>query len=246
MDTMSITKSKIMTQPAAHKLRNGLLILIAFDMLLIVGRVWSYPAFMRQPGAVPYVMAPLILLVVYAGVILAIAMNPGPARRAPLNPSLVFGLITGTMQAINIAIETFGHMSGLVNILITAPFLLGSFLLWGVSAFWTTRQTGSLRIGVAAAIGSGMIGILIGIAFGFLLTYTSLPTLAQNILGSPEQIASHWTDLQAFGIANTFDAGFVHLAAAWIIGAVVGIVGSLAGLLSLRTPQLRMTSQPKH
>jgi len=77
-----------------------------------------------------------------------------------------------------------------------------------------------------------MVCVLATIAFGVLLTYTSLPHLARQLVGDPDFLRSHWRDPRAFAIANAFDAASSHLLGSLLIGAIVGATGSALGLLS--------------
>jgi hypothetical protein len=66
---------------------------------------------------------------------------------------------------------------------------------------------------------------------------TALPTLAHGEIGDPDYVRSGWTDVRAFAIANTFDAGFTHLVEAPVIAATLGALGSgLGRLMAPRGP----------
>lgn len=75
-----------------------------------------------------------------------------------------------------------------------------------------------------------MICVLITIAFGLLLTYISLSHLAHQLVADPDFLRSHWRDLRAFAIANSFDSAFSHLLGGLLIGIIVGAIGACLGL----------------
>jgi hypothetical protein len=49
-------------------------------------------------------------------------------------------------------ILTFGDLSGIVGLLASTPLLLDDFLLWGMADFVRARQSGSLCVGLLAAL----------------------------------------------------------------------------------------------
>jgi hypothetical protein len=55
-------------------------------------------------------------------------------------------------------------------------------------------------------------------------------------------VRSHWTDVTAFTIANSFDAGFSHLLGALIIGGIVGSIGAGVGMAVRRMQSARHVS----
>jgi len=221
----------IVPMGAAKRLRAVFLVAVACDFALIFLRVLLYTPFLRQHNALVYILEPVILLIIYAGVAFATTINASAKRHAALRIGATVGLITGAMWIINLALETFSHLSGIP---ITAPFLLGAFVLWGVAGFLATRQTGSFGLGIMAAIWAAMLCILLAITFGFVLTYTSLPTLARQMVADPDFLRSQWNDLRAFAIANSFDSAFSHLLGALIVSAVFGAIGSATAALTSR------------
>ena len=215
----------------AKRLRYMLLFAVTCDFVLIGLRVLLYTPFLRQHNALVYLIEPVALLIIYAGIVLAITTNTSPQRHAALRIGTIVGLLTGAMWIVNLALETFSTVAGIP---VTAPFLLGAFILWGGAGFLSARQTGSISLGIVAAIWSAMLCVLLAITFGFLLMYTSLPTLERQLVADPDFLRSHWDDLRAFSIANSFDSAFSHLLGALLVSAVFGTVGSCAGLFSHR------------
>ena len=208
---------------------------LALNLVLIGLRVALYTPLFAQPGSVIYVAEPIALLLLYAVIAWWTTVHPSAARRTALGIGVTFGLLSGALWVVNLAIETFTDLSGRIGPLATGPFLLGGFALWGVAGFRAARRTGSLPHGLLAAVWSAMICVLLTITFGFLLTYTSLPRLERDLAADPDFLRSHWSDLHAFAIANSFDAGFSHLLGALIVSAIVGSLGAFVGMLFFRS-----------
>jgi hypothetical protein len=74
-----------------------------------------------------------------------------------------------------------------------------------------------------------MITILVTVTLGLVVVQTSLPQLARNEVNDPDYLRSHWTDVRAFAIANTFDNSFSHLLLAPLVAGAVETAGSIAG-----------------
>lgn len=216
------------TTDPAKRLRYALLIFVALNLALILVRVLLYTPLLVQRNAQIFVLEPVILLLIYAALALALTTQHGERWRTLRSIGVIFGLITGTMWIINLSLETFSQFSG---IFATAPFLLGAFVLWGVAGGIGTLRTGAALPSIAAAILAAMICVLLTVTYGFLLTYTSLPHLERALINNPDFLRSGWIDLRAFAIANTFDSGFSHLLGALIVSTLFGAAGSGAGLL---------------
>jgi hypothetical protein len=221
------------TTPTGSSLRILLLLAIALDLLLIVGRALLYRPLWSQQGAFASLLTPVALLLVYAAIVLWAAGDSAAGRGQALAQGTVVGVITGTLWVANLALETFADLSAL-GLLATAPFLLGGFTLWGLAGFRAAGQARSVAAGLRTALYAAMTCVLATITFGVLLTYTSLPYLARQLVGDPDYLRSHWRDLPAFAIANTFDSAASHLLGGLLIGALVGATGGALGLLSRR------------
>lgn len=213
--------------------RTMLLLAIGLDLLLIAGRALLYPPLWSQPGALAYLLAPVALLLVYAAIVIWATADSDAGRGRTLAEGGVVGVITGALWIANLALETFADLSAL-GLLATAPFLLGGFALWGVAGFRAAGRARSVSAGLRAALWAAMTCVLATIAFGVLLTYTSLPHLARQLVGDPDFLRSHWHDLHAFAIANTFDNAASHLLGGLLIGTIVGATGGSLGLLIRR------------
>lgn len=215
----------------AKRLRTAFLVAVACDLALIFLRVLRYPPLLRQHNALIFILEPVILLTLYGGIAVATTRNIGSQRYAALRVGVTLGLVTGIMWIVNLAMETFSPVSGIP---VTAPLLLGAFILWGVAGFLAARQTGSLSLGILAAIWAAMLCVLLAITFGFLLTYTSLPTLERQMIADPDFLRSGWSNIRAFAIANAFDSAFSHLWGGLLVSAVFGATGSGVGLFTSR------------
>ncbi len=225
---------------ALARLRYLALALIALDLLLIGARVLRYRPFFAQPGALAFLLEPVVLLLVYLGLVLVITRRAGTGRTVALRVGTGLGLLTGALWVVNLYGETFTTLNGSLGLLSTAPFLLGGFALWGVGGGAAARQTGTLSSGILAAVWGALLCVLLTVTFGFLLLYTSLPRLEHDLLNDPDWLRSGWGDLRAFALANTFFAGFTHLLVAPLIGALVGAIGGACGLVSMRGRRRRI------
>jgi hypothetical protein len=236
-EVMHPSVSDARSRRVLRTLRTALLAGVVLNLGLIGLQVVLYPSLLSQPGSVGYIAEPIVLLLVYGAIIIVatsrVAAADLPARLATLSLATAFGLLTGGMWVVNHTLETFVGLSGL-GILATAPLLLGAFLLWGVASFLRSWQTGSLQSGLLAALWSAMLCVLLTITYGFLLLYLALPRLSAMEANDPDFLRSHWSDLHAFAIANTFDAAFSHLLGALVVSLVFGAIGSLVGLLGHR------------
>jgi hypothetical protein len=206
---------------------------------LIGVRVLLYPVFVILPGGVIYLLEPVVLLCLYAGLGWWLTSAASLERQAALREGALFGLLSGVVWIANLAVETFADRSTPASVFVFLPLLLGVFLLWGVAGLRTTTLTGSLPLAIVAAVWSAMNSIVMLVTFGFLLMYTSLPRLKQDIAATPEFQSLSWHDVGAYAIANTFDAGFSHLLIAPLIAVCFGTLGALIskGWLWLRAPR---------
>lgn len=225
----------------ARATRRALLVAILLDLVLIGGRALLYTPFFAQRDSLMYLVQPIAALLVYGGLVIAFTTGPSAQRASALRTGALVGMLTGGLWVVNLTLETFANFSGSVSLLASAPFLLGGFALWGIAGGITARRTGSLRLGVLAAVWAALICVVITVTFGFVLAYTSLPRLEANLVTDPDYLRSGWRDLRAFAIANQFGAAASHLIDAPIIAAIVGLLG---GLLSAGWVRLRRGAVP--
>jgi hypothetical protein len=232
---------------ALRRLRTLFLLGIGLDLGLIGLQVAVYPALLAQPGSLGYIAEPIVVLLAYGAIVVGatsrVAPADQPARLATLSLGTTFGLLTGGLWIVNHTLETFVDLSSL-GILTTAPLLLGAFLLWGLAGFLRARQARSLPSGLLAAVWSAMLCVLLTITYGFAILYLALPRLQSLETNDPDFARSHWSDLHAFTLANTFDAAFSHLLGALVISLVFGAIGSLMGLLITRRKPAGPDSSP--
>lgn len=217
-------------------LRRWLLVLIGCDLGLIALRGATYPAFFSMPGALSYLIMPVGGLVIYAVVVFTLPFLAGrfPGASTAVRVGTVAGLIGGALDMASNTLESLLTLPQPIVSLATLVAMLGLFLAFGVAGFLGSRGVGSFWLGVGAAVWSAVVAIVIAVTFGFLLVNTSLPKLAHDEIGDPDYVRSGWTDVRAFAIANTFDAGVTHLGEAPIIATVLGAVGSGLGRLGAR------------
>jgi hypothetical protein len=224
-------------------MRRAMLAVLGVDVVLVAAGVIGYPSFLNQRGSAAYLTEPTVLLAVYAVVALA-AIRPASAdRRRVLRAAAMVGVALGTLEMLNISVETFAGLSGAANLATTAPLILGPFLVWSVVAGWAARATGSLRTGLLAAVCSTMLTMMIGVTYGFVLALVVPGRLARDLVNDPDYLRSGWTDVKAFVLANTFDNGFTHLLGGLIVGSVVGLIG---GLIGVRLANTRLPTQHRH
>jgi hypothetical protein len=206
------------------------LALLGVDVALVVARVISYPFFLRQSGSGLYLAEPLLLLAIYTAVALAVARAPGLHRWRVLRAAAVVAIALGAIEVANISVETVADLSGTASLATTAPLILGPFAVWSLVAGWAARVTGSLRMGLLAAVWTAMVTMVIAVTYGFVLLLAAPNRLARNLLTDPDYARSGWPDIKAFALANTFDNGFTHLLGGLLVGSIVGLIGGLVGV----------------
>lgn len=220
----------------ARALRLWLLLVIGCDLGLVALRVATYQAFFSMPGALSYLIAPVVALAIYAAVVFTLPFlaDRFPRVTTAVRVGTVAGLIGGALDMANITLESLLTLPQQIVALVTLVAMLSLFLSFGVAGFLGGRSLGSFRLGVGAAVWSAMVAILIAVTFGFLLVNTSLPKLANDEHGDPDYARSGWTDVRAFAIANTLGAGVTHLVEGPVIAAVLGAAGSGLGQLGAK------------
>jgi hypothetical protein len=224
-------------------IRGALLTLIGLNIGLMALNVAHYPAFFAQPGALAYLLEPLAVFGAYLAIALFTTRWTGPQGDVAARVGLSFGLLTGCLWLVNLTLETFTDLSGGAGILATAPFLLGGFLLWGVAGAVAAWRTNAIRPGLLAAVWSAMTCALLTVAYGWTLLLVASARLEQDLVNDPDFVRSRWTDLHAFVLANSFDAGFSHLLGALAISLTFGALCAVAAVWlrgSLRSRSLAM------
>jgi hypothetical protein len=219
-------------------LRLAFLLVIGVDFCLIGLRLVFSPAFFSMPDSLGYVVAPAVLLAAYGATGLVLLAKRSEAGRSAVRIGSRLGILTGVLWMINLAMETFATLATPLAALISSAFFVTAFLLWGLAGFLTARETRSLGYGLAAAVWSAMLTVLMTVTFGFLLMDVALPHLASQEITDPDFVRSQWNSVTLFAIANTLNAGFSHLLEAPIIALVFGLMGSGLGRLTTRRQSL--------
>ncbi len=204
----------------------GLSALVVADLGMIVIAVARYPAFFSQPGARLFELEPICALVVYAVAVFCFAQPRGAIWNTLRTTAVVFGLLTGTFEVVNMGIE-----NGIPFSLHGPAFQIGSmltiFTLWGVAGGRTARALRSKRAGLLAAVSSAGICMLIGVTAGFVIQLFLVPPAPAYVATWAEFKRSGWTDARAFGLANTLDSGFTHLVIAPVVAVIFGGIATM-------------------
>ena len=224
-------------------MRRAVVVVAVVDALIIVVLAVGHPGFWRQPGALFYVVPPLVMLGVPAVGGLSLIAWPSLVTPSALRAGTVVGLALGVSEIINIAVETFGGLNGTTNIAVTAPLILGPFLVWGwVGARWA-RRAATTAAGLTAAYAAAAVTMLAGATFGLLLVALAPDRIANGLLGDPDFVRSGWDDVHLFALANTFDNAFTHLLGALVVATFAGSIGTAIGLRRAR--RYDTTSRPR-
>lgn len=209
-----------------------LVVMIAASIGMAVAAVERSPGWIAHPGAATILRELWLALAVYAGVIVLVVAGRGHAWDVELRSAALFGSIAGAVEVVNIVLEN-RTSNGASSPAVQIAGMIVVFLLWGVAAARTARDLRRFRPGVAAAVMSAGVCMVIGVTAGFALELFIAPPLPGNIATWPEFQRSGWMDARAFGIGNTLDSGFTHLWMGPVIAMVVGAIG--AGIGARRT-----------
>jgi len=147
--------------------------LISASNLIALG-VTRYPALLLQSGARTFVAEPLGVLAAYAIAVVCIARTHGTYCDGILRTAIIFGLLGGALEIINIGIENslpFAVRGPALQIV----FMLSVFTSWGIAGFRTACSLGSIRAGLLAGVYSAAICMLIAVAAGFLIQFFLVP-----------------------------------------------------------------------
>jgi hypothetical protein len=203
----------------------AMLALIVANLAIIGVAVTQYPAFFLQPGARIDVREPIFVLVAYAFAAVLVGRTGSPGWDAAVRTATLFGILGGTAEAFNIAIEN-GIPAAIHIPALLIAFMFTIFASWGVAGFRTTRSLNSSRAGVLAAVLSASICMLIAVVAGFAIQFFAARPEPSYISTWDEFKRSGWTDARAFGLANTLESAFTHLVIAPVVALVAGGVAS--------------------
>lgn len=205
---------------------------IALSLILIGFHIALYSTVLTMPDGWSFVLAPAVLLVIYAAIVLAlptIARVTGGANALQMGTRV--GLLAAGIEALNISLESLVSMPQMVTAVVTGIFMLSTFTLWGVTGFLAAYRSRSVGLGALAAVWCSMVTMTLAVTFGYALLVVAWPRLTTFLATDPDFLRSHWSDLRAFTIANTLSNGAVHLLEAPIVALVVGGIGASVGRL---------------
>ena len=213
----------------------ALLALIASALAMIAVAAACYPPYFAQPRALVFLIEPVCALAVYGVAVILVVRAQGSFWHTIRNSAALFGLLSGCLEIVNLCIEN-GLPLRVSGQALQIVIMLLLFALWAIAGAQAARTLDSLRGGVWAALVSAGLCMLLGVAAGFLIELFLIPPSPASIATWGEFQRSGWTDARAFGIANTFDSGFTHLAEAPVVAVVFGGLASLLVRLLPRRP----------
>ena len=115
-----------------------------------------------------------------------------------------------------------------------------TFLLWGMAGFGATRKTASAALGLLGGCWSAVVSVLAAVSFGFVLMFFKVPSL-DYVSTWAEFKQSGWSDVHAFAIANSLEAGFTHLLTGLVLGSIIGAIGGGMARIWPKHPATGMT-----
>lgn len=211
-------------------LRPALWSVIGLSLSLIALHVALYSPVLTMPDGWSFVLAPVVLLVIYAAIVLilpTLARVTGGANALQLGTRI--GLVVAGVEALNISLESLVAMPQAVTSAVTGILMLTTFTLWGVTGFLGAYRSRSVRLGVLAAVWCSMVTMTFAVTFGYALLVVAWPRVTTFLATDLDFLRSHWSDLRAFTIANTLSNGAVHLLEAPLIALIVGGLGAVLG-----------------
>ncbi len=217
----------------------AMLALILANLTMIAVAVAQYPPFFYQPGARIFVLESTSALAAYAVAALRVGRSKSASWDAILRVAFLFGILSGIVEALNIALEN--AIPAIHTPALPIAFMLAIFTSWGVAAFRGGRTLNSVRAGVLTAVSSAAICLLIAVAAGFVIQFFAAKPEPAYISTWAEFKRSGWTDARAFGLANTLDSAFSHLLVA---PGVALIFGGVASLLARFSPPKETSAAP--
>lgn len=209
--------------PQLSLLRRAVLFGVAFNLGLIVVQVSLYRPLLTMPGALRFIVEPMIGLT-GCGLFAWVSTSGKSVKlQEALWPATTWGIVGGALLAVHMALESFGRHIG-ENSWITLAFMFTTFLLWSVAGFIAARNTASAALGLLGGCWSGVVSVIMAVSFGFVLMFFEVPSL-DYVATWAEFKQSGWRDVHAFAIANSLEAGFTHLVAGLVLGTIFGAIG---------------------
>ncbi len=206
---------------------------MAVGLLLLLGlRVWLSPAVLSAPHgggtALRSVAGLALLLLAYAlvahGLLRARRGESGPERSLALGRATLLGAILGGGALIAIAVDTLGDPESPVSLAVWGLVILAAPIGWGLAGLLATRAGGSWRLGLVAALWSGMGSALVGTGGEVASTL-----LVQHELRNPDYLYWHQPDVQSYAIASALAVGMIGLLLVPVVAAIAGGIGSGIG-----------------
>jgi hypothetical protein len=219
------------------KIGGSVVLAVVAGLLLLGLRVWLSPEVLSAPHgggtALSSVAGLALLLLAYTllafGLLRARLGATGPERTVALRRATLLGALLGGGALAGIAVDTLGDVESPVSLVVWGLVVLAAPLGWGMVGLLATRAGGSWRLGVLAALWSGMVSALVGTVGEVASTLLALPRLVQHELSNPDYLYWHQPDVQSYAIASALAVGMVGLLLAPVVAGIAGSIGSGLG-----------------
>jgi hypothetical protein len=205
-------------------LTGALLALVLWIALTTTFAVLETRSFLQQRGSAACLVQLAIILAVYTAGIFYWANGRFEHWLAGQGVVLASGLLSALAETTGIVLENvtpqiFRYAS------VSISLMLITFLLWGVAAVWTCAPSAPWKFGLAAAVGSAGICMLIVVAVGFPIELFLRPPDPSVVALWNEYQRSGWSNARLFAVANTLDSGSTHLMLAPFVACAFGGAG---------------------
>ena len=210
---------------------------VAGVLVLLGVRVWLSPQVLSAPHGgstgLSSVVGLTLLLVVYAlvalGLLRARRGDRAPHRTVALRQATLLGALLGGGVLAAVAVDTLGSFESPLSLVVWGLVVVAAPVVWGAAGLQATRAGGSWRLGVVAALWSGMVSALVGTAGEVASTLLALPRLVRHELSNPDYVAWHQPDVQSYAIASALAIGVLGLILAPLVAGIVGTIASRFG-----------------
>jgi hypothetical protein len=190
-----------MKMPSLSMVRWVFLCCVVLDLVLVARR--ATPAAYDSP-------LPFALLVMYGLLVLLVTTNLDDGRRTALEIGTSWGLISGVILTAWTVGGYFVRSDGTIPIFLAVWSMVLIFACWSVAGYLAARRTGSTSSGWVAGCWSGVVCVLIKVTCALVILKTPMPG-------------------QHFGMILTVSGQ--HLLEGPVIGAMLGAIAGLAGLI---------------
>jgi hypothetical protein len=220
------------------KTGGSIVLTVVAGLLLLLGvRVWLSPAVLSAPHgggtALSSIAGLALLLLIYALLALGLPRArlgaSGPERTAALHEATLMGALVGGGALAAIAVGTLGDPESPVSLAVWALIVLAAPIGWGLAGLMAIRAGGSWRLGLVAALWSGMVSALVGAVGEVASTLLALPRLVQHELSNPDYLAWHQPDVQSYAIASALAVAMIGLILAPLVASIAGSIGGSIG-----------------